>query len=85
MVYVDNKAVGVVAIKRYLDDNDLDYGSEVKNLGQNNVEIINLKDPLTVNLADHISLEYLHPGTMHILKVEFSRGDAVAEEVFKIK
>jgi hypothetical protein len=85
MVYVDNNAVGAIAIKQYLDDNGIEYGTEVKNLGQNNIEIMTLKDPLLVNLADHVSLEYLHPGTIHIIKVEFSRGDAVAENVFSIE
>jgi hypothetical protein len=84
MVYVDNSAVGVVAIKKYLDDNKIEYGTEYQNAGQNNIEVLNLRDPLRVNLADFIKLEAMVPGTTHILRVEFSRGDAVAEEVFKI-
>ena len=84
MIYVDGNAVGVVALKKYLDDNALDYGTEVKNLGQNNAEIITLSRPLSVSLADYISVAQMHPGTTHILRVEFSRGDAAAEEVFKI-
>jgi hypothetical protein len=38
-----------------------------------------------VNLADFITLEGTLPGTTHVLKVEFSRGDASAEEVFSIE
>lgn len=85
LLYIDNKAVGVVALKQYLDDSGISYGVDVKNLGQNNVEIVNLKDPLSINLADYVSLEYMHPGTTHILKAEFSRGDALAEEVFGVE
>ena len=85
LLYIDNQAVGVVALRQYLDDNSISYGVDVKNLGQNNVEVINLKNPLSINLADHVSLEYMHPGTTHIMKVEFSRGDAVAEEVFGVE
>jgi hypothetical protein len=85
LLYIDNQAMGVVALRQYLDDNGISYGVDVKNLGQNNVEVLNLKDPLSINLADYVSLEYMHPGTTHIMKVEFSRGDAVAEEVFGIE
>lgn len=85
MIYIDNKAVGAIALKKYLDDNNLEYGTEVKNLGQNNAEIITLMQPVTVSLADHMTLDRMHPGTTHILRVEFSRGDAVAEEVFGIE
>ncbi len=84
MVYLDGNAVAAIALKRYLDDNGIDYGSEVKNLGQNNAEIINLQAPLTVNLADYVSMEPMYPGTVHLLTVEFSRGDASAEEAFRI-
>ncbi|MFH1064643.1 MAG: hypothetical protein V1729_06175 [Candidatus Woesearchaeota archaeon] len=84
MVYIDGNAVAAIALKRYLDDNDIDYGSEVKNLGQNNVEIINLQGPLTVNLADYVSMEPMYPGTVHILSVEFSQGDAAAQESFRV-
>jgi hypothetical protein len=83
VVYIDGQAVGVVAIKKYLDDNRIDYGRELKSLGQNNAEIINLKAPLKVNLADYVLLEYLGTGG-HSLRVEFSRGDAAAQEVFGI-
>jgi hypothetical protein len=85
MIYVDNNAVGAVAIKRYLDDNRIEYGTEFQNLGQNSAEVMNLKNPLQVNLADFITLEGTLPGTTHVLKVEFSRGDASAEEVFSIE
>ncbi len=85
IIYVDDTAVGVIAVKKYLDSNSIEYGTEVKNLGRNNVEIINLKEPLTINLADYVSLEYLRPGTTHILKAEFSRGDASAEEIFRME
>ena len=85
MVSVDNKAIGVIAIKKYLDDNNADYGKEIKNMGQNNLEIINLKNPLTVNLADFVSLDYLGPDTMHVLKVEFSNGEGGIEEVFGVE
>lgn len=85
MVYIDGKALGVVALKKYLDDNSIEYGSEIKNLGQNNAEILTLKNPLSINLADYVSLEFLHPGTTHVIKVEFSKGDAVAEEVFRVE
>jgi hypothetical protein len=84
MVYVDGQAVGVVAIKKYLDDNRIDYGRDIKSLGRNSAEILNLKDPLKVNLADYVTLEYLGTGG-HSLRVEFSRGDAMAEEVFGIE
>lgn len=85
MVYVDNEVIGAIAIKKYLDQTGQDYGTEIKNLGMNNEEIITLRDPLTVSLADLLSLEGLHPGTTHLLRVEFSRGDAVAEDVFKVE
>jgi hypothetical protein len=85
MIYLDNNAVGAVAIKKYLDDNDIEYGSEFQNLGQNNIEVVNLRNPLQVNLADFITLEGMQPGTTHIIRVEFSRGDAVAEAVFNIE
>ena len=85
ILYIDKKAVGVIALKQYLDDNSISYGVDVKNLGQNNAEIVNLKDPLSINLADYVSLEYMHPGTMHTVRVEFSRGDAAAEGVFGIE
>ncbi|MBU2561533.1 MAG: hypothetical protein KKD17_04490 [Nanoarchaeota archaeon] len=84
MIYIDGSAVGAVAIKKYLDSNGIDYGREVKDPGQNNIQVINLKDRLRVNLADYVQLEYMRPGTKHILRVEFSRGDAAAEEVFNI-
>jgi hypothetical protein len=85
MVYIDNKVLGAIAIKKYLDDNGIEYGTEIKSLGQETTEIINLKDPLTVNLADFVSLEYMQPGTAHVLRVEFSRGDALAEALFRIE
>jgi hypothetical protein len=85
MIYLDDKAVAVVALKKYLDDAGLDYGVDVKNLGENNQEIITLKDPVLVNLADHVSLEYMQPGTMHRVTVEFSMGDASAEGVFSVE
>jgi len=85
MIYLDNNAVGAVAIKKYLDDNDIEYGSEFQNLGQNNIEVVNLRNPLQVNLADFITLEGMQPGTTHIIRAEFSRGDAVAEAVFRIE
>jgi hypothetical protein len=82
MVYVDGRAVGVVALKQYLDDNGIDYGSEYKNLGQNNVEIVTLKNLLTIHLAEHVNLEHLRPGMTHSLRVEFSKGDAYADGSF---
>lgn len=85
VIYIDNKAVGAIALRKYLDDNGLEYGTEVKNLGQNNIEIITLMQPVSVSLADFITLDYMHPGTTHLLRVEFSRGDAVAEDVFRIE
>ncbi len=85
VIYLDNKAVGAIALRKYLDDNGLEYGTEVKNVGQNNIEIITLMQPVSVSLADFIPLDYMHPGTTHLLRVEFSRGDAAAEEAFRIE
>ncbi|MBW2971499.1 hypothetical protein KY359_00545 [Candidatus Woesearchaeota archaeon] len=85
MIYIDGKAVGVVALKRHLDQNSIEYGTEIKDLGQDNVQIINLREHLRVNLAEYVSLEYLQPGTVHLLRVEFSRGDALAEAVFSME
>lgn len=85
MVYVDSEAIGVIALKKYLDDNELEYGTEVKNLGQNNMEIMTLKYPVKISLADFLDLEYMRSGTTHILRVEFSKGDAFAEEVFRVE
>ena len=85
VVYVDGKALGVVALKNYLNDNGIEYGVEIKNLGQNNVEILTLKNPLSISMADYVSLEFLHPGMTHVIKVEFSKGDAFAEEVFRVE
>jgi hypothetical protein len=84
MVYVDGNLAGVVALKKYLDDNRIDYGLEYKNLGQNNVQIMNMQSSLRINLADLVSLESLARGE-HILSVELSRGDARAEATFNIE
>ncbi len=85
MVYVDGNPVGVIVLKKYLDSNDIEYGSDVKNLGQNNAEIITLKNRVAVNLADYVSLENVPSGTAHTLLVEFSRGDATAQKGFWVK
>jgi len=84
MIYIDNEAVGAVAIKKYLDENMIEYGTETKSVGANSIEIMNLKYPIKINLADHISPEYLHPGTVHMITIEFSRGDSSAEGTFNI-
>jgi len=83
-VYVDGNLAGVVAIKKYLDDNKIDYGSEIKNLGENNIKVINMQNKLTINLADLVSPESISIGE-HILRVELSGGDASAETAFKIE
>ena len=84
MAYVDGNLAGVVALKKYLDENMIDYGLEYKNLGQNNVQIMNLQSSLKINLADLVSLESLSAGT-HTVSVEFSRGDAKAESSFNVQ
>lgn len=85
MVYLDDKAIAVIALKKYLDDNGLDYGVDVKNLGENNQEIITLREPLLVNLAEYVSVEYMQPGTMHRVTVELSVGEARAEGLFSVE
>ncbi|MFC1741583.1 hypothetical protein ACFL3V_03540 [Nanoarchaeota archaeon] len=85
MIYVDGNAIGVVAIKKYLDENGIAYGSEFKNSGQNNIEIITMRDRLLVNLADHVSLEHMSPGSAHALMVELSKGEASAEGIFSVR
>lgn len=85
IIYIDSNAVGAVAIKKYLDDNGIEYGREVKDAGQNSIQVINLRDRLMINLADHVQLEYMRPGTKHILRAEFSRGDAAADAVFNVE
>ncbi|MBW2966895.1 hypothetical protein KY362_00255 [Candidatus Woesearchaeota archaeon] len=85
MIYLDNEAVGVIALKQYLDTNGIEYGTEIKNLGQNSAEIINLKSSTRISLADHISTEFMYPGTTHILRVELSQGEAVAEDAFGVE
>lgn len=85
VVYLNNNPVGVIALKKYLDDNDIDYGTSVKNVGQNNVEVITLRNPLMINLADYVSLENFPADSSHVLRVEFSRGDAGAEEIFIVR
>jgi hypothetical protein len=84
VIYIDGQAVGVVAIKKYLDDNGIEYGRELKDIGQSNTEVLNLMDPLAVNLADYVPLEYVQQGT-HTIRAEFSRGDAMAETVFAVE
>jgi len=83
-IYVDGNLAGVVAIKKYLNDNKIDYGSEFKNVGANNIEVITLQNRLIINLADLVSPESLSVGD-HILRVELSGGDASAETAFKIE
>jgi len=85
VVYVDSNPVGVIALKKYLDDNSIEYGSDIKNLGESNAEIITLKHNLRVHLSDYVSLERVPAGTSHTLRAEFSRGDAVAQDVFVVR
>jgi len=84
VLYLDDNVVGVIALKKYLDDNGVDYGTEIKNLGQNNQEILTLMNPVSINLADYVSLEMMAAGT-HTLRAEFSLGDAYAEDVFGVE
>ena len=80
MVYVDGVLSGAIVLKQYFDDNRVDYGTDYRS----NIEIMSTLDPIMINLADHVSLETLKPGP-HIVRVEFSRSDAVAESEFKVK
>lgn len=82
VVYVDDEAVGVIALKKYLDDHGLEYGSEVRNSGQNNIEIITLRESLVVDISDMIG--GLETGT-YVLKAEFSLGDGVASGAFVVE
>ena len=82
IIYLDNIAVGAIAVKRYLNDNGIDFGTQNENAGRNNIDIINLKHKLSINLADYVNLDSVLPGGTHKIRAEFSRGNAVAEEVF---
>ncbi|MBW2963944.1 hypothetical protein KY363_00655 [Candidatus Woesearchaeota archaeon] len=85
VIYLDDKPSGIVALKQYLDENGYDYGSDAKNAGTNNVEIITMLSPFRVSLADYISLDKAQSGSTHKVRVEFSRGDAAAEATFAIE
>jgi len=83
-VYMDNNLAGVVAIKKYLDENRIEYASEYRNAGENNIQVINLKDKLAINMADLIALDSLNAG-QHTVRVELSIGDASAEQAFSVQ
>ena len=83
VIYVDARPSGAVLLKQYFDENRVDYGTEYKNLGQNSVEVISTVQPISINLADYVSLDSIAPGS-HTLRIEFSRGDAWAEEGFVV-
>lgn len=85
VIYMNDKASGVVALKKYLDENDYDYGTEVKNAGSNNVEIITMLSPFRVSLADYISLDQAQSGSTHRVRVEFSRGEVSADVAFAVE
>ncbi|NQU79439.1 hypothetical protein HQ545_06755 [Candidatus Woesearchaeota archaeon] len=79
VLYIDNNPVGAIPLKKYIDDKEIEYGLEIKNAGNNNIELINLKNPLSIQLDEFI------PSPMagnHIIRAEFSRGDALAEKGF---
>ncbi len=84
MIYFDNEPIGVVAIKKYLDDNRIEYGTEYQNLGTNNIQIMNLEHQLKISLADYITLESVQTGS-HTVRVELSKGDASADAIFSVK
>ncbi len=81
VIYVDEVPVSVVALQKYLDDNQIDYGLDFENAGKNNIKVMTLKNKLSVNLADFVSLDDLQPGS-HSLKVSLSQGDASADGNF---
>jgi hypothetical protein len=84
MIYIDGRAIGVIAIKKYLDDNRIEYGTETKDAGKTTVEIINMKSRLKVNLADYVTLDSLGLEE-HTVRVEFSKGEAFSEKSFRIE
>ena len=84
MIYIDGNPGGAVALKKYFDENRIEYGTEYKQLGTNSVEIMSTVQPIVINLADYIQLEMMSEGS-HSLRVEFSRGDAVAEVLFEVE
>ena len=84
MIYIDDAPAGAVILKKYFDENRVRYGVDVRTVGTNSIEVISTLEPMRVNLADYVLLDSMASGS-HLLKVEFSRGDAGAEAVFVVE
>jgi hypothetical protein len=80
MIYVDAQPAGAVVLKKYLDDNGYQYGTEKKS----DVDIISTLQQININLAEYIELSALAPGR-HLLEVGLSQGKIATYKEFYVE